>query len=371
MPDFPYPVLTTIAWQMRVDVYRFVSSNWQLSLQVRNNLTYWQQMDETEWAAEMVGMRKSIAQFANIPACEVSGMRSPFLQGGGDTMYSMLEHNNFRYDCTWPTRKFGFTDAMQGLYPYTLDYKSVQDCPIEPCPKCSHPGVWVQPMIDLEDEWIQANPTTPWGNPCSMLDACTIMPNDQFPDEFDSEQVYHMLMKNFNRIYNGSMSDFGEWQEGNRAPWGLYMHAAWFFGDNYWHFEGYLKFIKEIASYPDTWIVPVSSGIDYMEAEFLGKSYSNEALTASGKTDGPFACQDIEDKTGKYDSGKNRCGPKKSCRFPKVNEPADGILNQERYMAMCSYNGNEGDRQNCPDEERYPWLGDPCSNNLPCGDCVP
>ena len=53
-------------------------------------------------------------------------MRSPFLQGGGDTMYSMLEHNNFRYDCTWPTRKFGFTDAMQGLYPYTLDYKSVQ-----------------------------------------------------------------------------------------------------------------------------------------------------------------------------------------------------------------------------------------------------
>ena len=70
------------------------------------------------------------------------------------------------------------------------------------------------------------------------------MPNDQFPDEFDSEQVYHMLMKNFNRIYHGSMSDFGEWQEGNRAPWGLYMHAAWFFGDNYWHFEGYLKFIK-------------------------------------------------------------------------------------------------------------------------------
>ena len=41
-------------------------------------------------------------------------------------MYSMLENNNFRYDCTWPTRKFGFTDAMQGLYPYTLDYKSVQ-----------------------------------------------------------------------------------------------------------------------------------------------------------------------------------------------------------------------------------------------------
>ena len=29
-----------------------------------------------------------------------------------------------------------------------------------------------------------------------------------------------------------------------RAPWGLYMHAAWFFGDYAWHYEGYKKFIQ-------------------------------------------------------------------------------------------------------------------------------
>lgn len=32
-------------------------------------------------------------------------------------------------------------------------------------------------------------------------------------------------------------------QEGNRAPWGLYMHAAWFFGQP-WHFEGYKMFVQ-------------------------------------------------------------------------------------------------------------------------------
>merc|ERR1712236_80162 len=62
---------------------------------------------------EMVGVRKMIA---------------PFLQGGGDAMFQMLKENNFEYDCTWPTRKFGYLDAEAALYPYTLDYASVQDC---------------------------------------------------------------------------------------------------------------------------------------------------------------------------------------------------------------------------------------------------
>ena len=61
------------------------------------------------------------------------------------------------------------------MFPYTLDYKSKQDCPIEPCPTCSWPGVWEQPMIDLEDEWLGSNPACPeCGNVCSMLDGCVM-----------------------------------------------------------------------------------------------------------------------------------------------------------------------------------------------------
>ena len=41
-------------------------------------------------------------------------------------MFQMLSENNFVYDCSWPTRQYGYIDAEYGLYPYTLDYKSKQ-----------------------------------------------------------------------------------------------------------------------------------------------------------------------------------------------------------------------------------------------------
>ena len=61
-------------------------------------------------------------------------------------------------------------------------------------------------------------------------------------------------------------------------------------------------------------------------------------------------------------------------RFPNVTQPADNINGQERYMTICSYN-SEGTRQNCPNEDTYPWLEtdqvNPCGGNIPCKDCIP
>jgi len=358
--------------------YSLVNKWWHLGHEIashsithRNNVTYWAEMTEEEWKQEIVGQRRITSQFSAINPCEIKGMRSPFLQGGGDNMYTMLENNNFKYDCTWPTRKFGYLNAVQGLYPYTLDYKTVQDCPIEPCPTCSHPKLWVQPMLDLEDEWIGANPQKPDnGMPCSMLDACTIFKYGNYTEE-DPDQVYDMLMKNFQRVYHGEMDDFDTFQPGNRAPWGLYMHAAWFFGQP-WHFLGYKRFIAEISSYDDVWIVPVEAGIDYMQSLDYKFNWSNEDLKGMGKKGGPFKCEDIENQTGKYDKHLNRCGPAKVCRFPKVNNiDIDG---QERYMTICSYKP-DGKRQTCPEEDKYPWLEtdttNACGGNQPCADCVP
>ena len=59
-----------------------------------------------------------------------------------------------------------------------------------------------------------------------------------------ADHVYNMLMKNFERVYSGEEDDFGDFQPSNRPPWGLYMHAAWFFGDYSWHFEGYRMFLE-------------------------------------------------------------------------------------------------------------------------------
>jgi len=329
------------------------------SITHRNNITYWERLDVDGWADEMVGVRKMIAQFATIDPCEITGNRAPFLQGGGDKMFQMLAENNFEYDCSWPTRKFGYLDAEAGLYPYTMDFKTVQDCPIKPCPECSYPSLWVQPMIDLEDDWIGSNPNFPHnGNVCSMLDGCVIM---DLPET--KETVFEMLMKNFNRTYRGEMDEYGDWQDGNKAPWGLYMHAAWFFGENRWHYDGYRMFLDEItdnAKYPDVFIVPVKAGIEYMK-----KQAPMPVLTQWGKKDiSPFGCESIEAQSGKYSEWK--CGGGQSCRF-EANFPEDGI-NGERYMNICRRKNDHG-LQSCPSSDNYPWLGNHCGGNVPCNDC--
>ena len=63
------------------------------------------------------------------------------------------------------------------------------------------------------------------------------------------------------------------------------------------------------------WIVPIEAGLEYMRTVAFGANLSNEQLQAMGNDNGPFACRDIEDKTGKYEEVVNRCGPAKSCRL--------------------------------------------------------
>jgi len=349
--------------------YSLVNKYWHMGHEMgahttshRDNVTYWQQASYEDWAEEMVGIRKMIAQFANIPPCDIVGTRAPFLQMGGDKYFKALYENNFLYDCSWPTRAYGYIDAEFGLYPYTLDYESRQDCPIKPCPECSWPGVWVQPMIDLEDEWIGSNPSCPdCGNVCSMLDGCVI------PDEpYTAERVFNMIMKNFNRVYLGEADELGTFIEGNKAPWGLFVHAAWFFGRDY-NWNGYKMFIEEITNstkYPDVFVVPVEAGIRYMQSPM-----PLEVIINQGKKDTtPFGCEAIENQDAPYDS--NQCGTGQSCKFA-VDIPDQGI-HEERYMKICKYKTAEDGSNSllqCPDENNYPWLGNVCGGIDPCKDC--
>ena len=66
----------------------------------------------------MSDLRRAVSHFANIPAEDIRGMRAPFLQIGGDTMFQMMEENGLEYDCSMPAR--------EQLFPYTLDYHSEQ-----------------------------------------------------------------------------------------------------------------------------------------------------------------------------------------------------------------------------------------------------
>lgn len=72
------------------------------------------------------------------------------------------------------------------------------------------------------------------GGRCSMGDACSNPPT--------ADGVYKMLIKNFERHYTT-----------NRAPFGLFYHAAWFTQPH--HKEGFIAFLDTLVSMNDVWLV--------------------------------------------------------------------------------------------------------------------
>ena len=135
-------------------------------------------------------------------------------------MFKMLHDFNFTYDSSMPVY-----ENRPPSWPYTLDYKLFHDCMIPPCPTKSYPGVWEVPMV----MWQDLN-----GGRCSMGDACA--------NPADPDGVYKMIMKNFERHYTT-----------NRAPFGLFYHAAWFTQPH--HKEGFIKFLDAINAMNDVYIV--------------------------------------------------------------------------------------------------------------------
>jgi hypothetical protein len=106
--------------------------------------------------------RDLISKFANIDKNEMKGIRMPYLQLSGDKQFEFMSQDNFTYDFSWPTQ----SQTSPGLWPYTLDYASTQDCVIDSCPIGSHPGIWIMPMMAWRD---LSN------RPCAMVDACVNM----------------------------------------------------------------------------------------------------------------------------------------------------------------------------------------------------
>ena len=88
-----------------------------------------------------------------------------------------------------------------------------------------------------------------------------------------------MMYKNFERAYYGN----------TRAPLGFYMHAAWFFGQE-WHYEGYKDFLANVTTLDDVWIVPVIDGIKYRQNPMTNDQLLNGDFE-------PFNCPDPGEPT--------------------------------------------------------------------------
>ncbi|XP_074104018.1 chitin deacetylase-like 5 isoform X4 [Cotesia typhae] len=248
--------------------------------------SFGEQFSARKWAREVAGQREILAAYGGVKLEDVKGMRAPFLSVGGNNMFRMLWETNFTYDSSMP-----IYENRPPSWPYTLDYKLFHDCMIPPCPTRSYPGLWEVPMV----MWQDLN-----GGRCSMGDACSNPPT--------ADGVYKMLIKNFERHYTT-----------NRAPFGLFYHAAWFTQPH--HKEGFISFLDTIVAMDDVWVITNTQAIEWVR---------NPTPLALLDTFEPFGC--------------NYQGRPKKCNNPKVCNlwHKSGV----RYMKTC---------QPCPDI--YPWTG--------------
>ncbi|XP_044741518.1 uncharacterized protein LOC123302590 isoform X2 [Chrysoperla carnea] len=248
--------------------------------------SFGEQFSQKKWNREVAGQREILAAYGGVHLEDVRGMRAPFLSVGGNKMFKMLYDSNFTYDSSMPVY-----ENRPPSWPYTLDYKLFHDCMIPPCPTRSYPGVWEVPMV----MWQDLN-----GGRCSMGDACSNPPA--------ADGVFKMLMKNFDRHYST-----------NRAPFGLFYHAAWFTQPH--HKEGFIQFLDTINAMKDVYLVTNWQAIQWVRDPTPLNRIANFQ---------PFQC--------------NYANRPKKCNNPKVCNlwHKSGV----RYMRTC---------QPCPDI--YPWTG--------------
>lgn len=268
------------------------------SITHQTNPQYWRELSEAGWKSEFVDQRAQVARFANIPENQIKGMRAAFLQIGGDRMYKALTDNRFEWECSRPTRNY-----RPNLWPYTADYASEQDCAVDPCPIGRYPGFWTVPLVDLLGGDLF---------PCAMFDTCLPTPNT-------TAEVLNLLKTNFLDHY-----------EGNRAPFGVFTHAAFFLGEgtSAGRQTGFSQFLDYLDTLPDVYIVSISKALDWMRNPVPLAQIAN---ITSWRPTNPIA---------------NACPNPINCRFIGNQTPHAG--GAERYMMSCQ-----------PCTPMYPWLNNP------------
>ncbi|XP_034825962.1 chitin deacetylase 8-like [Maniola hyperantus] len=250
---------------------------------------FWRNATYEQLMREIGDQKQQVARFANIPASTIHGVRSPFLQMSGNNTFQMMKSAGITYDLSWPTTRF----TNPGLWPYTLDYESTQDCVVDPCPTASFPGTWVIPMI----AWTDLG-----GFPCSMVDACFHMPDTE-------EEWYQFIIKNFERHYLG-----------NRAPFGFYIHEA-FIRPRPHVWRAMERFLDTINNIQDVFMVNAKEVIDWVRNPIPINEYTKKECrrtVPSGCT--RSFCQPLSNPENQKTYYMRVCG---SCprNYPWVNNP--------------------------------------------------
>ncbi|KAI8904389.1 hypothetical protein EDD86DRAFT_242261 [Gorgonomyces haynaldii] len=179
-------------------------------------------------AQEISGAYQAINAFGGVPKSAITGFRFPFLNYSTPSLTSVVGTKFFKYDSS-----MSMNYANVKTWPYTLDNGPYTACDTGTCDLANHrfPGFWEIPMATLN-------------NADGSLNAA--MDPNPLPGTAVSsvDDIYNLYKTNFENHYNG-----------DRLPFGIFLHAA--VGvqlPN--HVAALVKFQQEIsAKYPDVyWI---------------------------------------------------------------------------------------------------------------------
>ncbi|KAL4424145.1 hypothetical protein ABPG75_001446 [Micractinium tetrahymenae] len=230
---------------------------------------------------QIVGMKLWLNQTAHVPLEKIRGFRAPFLMHNPDQR-KILQENGFTYDSSIPEPFPTATspDGSDRLWPYTMDYGLPQRCDLGtgPCSvNESLPGLWEFPMWDVQnDEGVVLTNMDPQGD------------------------LYEAYKREFDRNYNG-----------NRAPVGVYIHAAWLMDPT--RAAAMQQFINYALSFENTWFVTMSEAIDWIKAPVPAVKYAaqRQAQGCDPPTDMWFPsgsyCQGIQCVNGNFSDSACQC----------------------------------------------------------------
>ncbi|CAG0888417.1 unnamed protein product [Cyprideis torosa] len=255
-----------------------------------DNETFWSTASIDDWAREMAGARIIAEKFANITDNSIVGLRSPYLRVGGNNQFTMMEEQAFLYDST-------ITAPLSNppLWPYTLYFRMPHTCygNIQNCP-----------------------------TRCAMVDSCSNLLN--------GDQFYNFLNYNFDRHYLT-----------NRAPFGLYFHAAWL-KNNPEFFDAFLYWLDEILQLEDVYFVTMTQAIQWIQNPRTTSEINNfEPWKDKCTPDVRTSFTMMEEQAFLYDS---------TITAPLSNPPLWPYTLYFRMPHTCY-----GNIQNCPTRSHAVW----------------
>jgi peptidoglycan/xylan/chitin deacetylase (PgdA/CDA1 family) len=156
-------------------------------------------------ASEIIGAYRAINAFSGVPTKDILGFRTPYLNYGPETFKYVRASGMFLYDSSMTM------DPNDAYWPYTLDNGPVNKCFTGECSgDMKFPGLWEIPMYQMMNTDGSIN-TSMDPNPITGQ-------NPQDVTLPTGQQIFNMWKYNFDRNYNG-----------NRTPFGLYLHTLFIY----------------------------------------------------------------------------------------------------------------------------------------------